>query len=275
MAYPSSSSSSGQYQTAYPASYTHPADAYPPSRGHPSSSYPSTYARERTYSHETYPDDRDRHRSRAYSNGALDREREREREREVERPRRVIRDMVPTPSLAGGEDVWNDALRDYQKQREIEAGEIAKLAEYYLYGGLEVSHPLISTTVGQAADDRTRRPEHDRTGPVMRGRRAAKRHRATTSRTISSPLLREKANAQRKSRASRGRRRARAKRPLSTRRSSISSKATTSLPRPSAAAPRPPPTHSTRTPPSANRLFARLALPSLRSSRRSRIRTRI
>ena len=65
----------------------------------------------------------DMSRSRAFANGA----------REREAPR-IIREMVPTPSLQGGEDVWNDALRDYQKQREVEALEIAELARSHVHG---------------------------------------------------------------------------------------------------------------------------------------------
>lgn len=78
---------------------------------------------DRSYSHdarEIYPDERTI-RSRGYSNGTR------------ETPR-AIREMVPTPSLQGGEDVWNDALREYQKQREVEALEIAELARSHVHG---------------------------------------------------------------------------------------------------------------------------------------------
>jgi hypothetical protein len=40
----------------------------------------------------------------------------------------IVRDMVPGPSLIGGEDVWEDSLRDYQQRRETEANEISLLA---------------------------------------------------------------------------------------------------------------------------------------------------
>ena len=77
---------------------------------------------DRMYPHDTYPDERII-RARGYSNGA----------REAPVPR-IIREMVPTPSLQGGEDVWNDALREYQKQREVEALEIAELARSHVHG---------------------------------------------------------------------------------------------------------------------------------------------
>ena len=46
--------------------------------------------------------------------------------------------MVPPPSLQGGEDVWEEALRKYQLQREAEAQEIAKLAEAIINEAYEV-----------------------------------------------------------------------------------------------------------------------------------------
>ena len=66
--------------------------------------------------------------------------------------------MVPGPGLIGGEDVWEEALRSYQAQREKEASEIASLA-----GAFEVS-----TTVDHHLIDRV---THSLPQPSPRKRR--------------------------------------------------------------------------------------------------------
>lgn len=51
---------------------------------------------------------------------------------------RIVRDVVPSPGLQGGEDVWEECLRRYQEQREVEAQELARIAEIVMQETYEV-----------------------------------------------------------------------------------------------------------------------------------------